>query len=69
MSLDPRKGGGFSVDHVTLDVTPTAIMASPCWCWRSPRSSDDACGFCGWPKGAHHDNGYRSGEQNGREVQ
>lgn len=45
-----------------------AIMANPCWCWRSPRSSDDACGFCGWSKRAHHDNGYRSDEQNGRST-
>ncbi len=28
-----------------------------CWTWRKPTTTtDDACGFCGWPKSHHHDN-------------
>lgn len=39
---------------------------APCWCWRRHPLDDDACLECGWPKTHHHDNGYRSGEGNGR---
>jgi hypothetical protein len=39
---------------------------TPCWCWKlNPHADDDACGTCGYPKRAHHDNGYRSSQGNG----